>query len=743
MIGGLQLAVNASSAGLLRGENLVWTTSFRGSTAGPTGGGWSTRIGYEPYFPNITSGYAPFATLGPIDSLYVGSSNGTPATFYVLFESGGTLYLLHDFGGNTPSILALASGRFIPTRLTPVSHYTPVADGVLVTNGQDTPLLVQPWPLPGITVAPGVVPQIVRPFGMQTPSPVAPLGVTPVDATSGSTTSTITDTTGDSVQIWWSTSGSALGYPNRAGIGYGTTPASEVRTNAYTYKVSFVSDLGGESPLSAATVLSWESPQNQKNRAKHIPALRIPVGPQGTVARRLWRSQNWADESPTEGDDAIYLSLTVPNNIDELVFDPTPSAGLGAAEPLPGDRIQLPIQNPMFATTFLGRLFIAGSTDDPFTVFFSRVGLPEWFSAGDQVTLPATGGAITGLVAHYTSLLVLRERSLDIIGPGTATGFTATTLLAGLECLAPHSAVGTPFGVVMAARDGLYLAEGGTVGGAITTVSKLSDGASIAEVWERAIAPNGASLARATAVWDTIRQEYWLQVPSNGSAKLDLGIVWHPGAISPEGGHAFTLRKGWPVGCFATLPNGEVIFGHHTGQFGQTPQPSGLFVASARRAMGLNFDQDTYKRAPPPKSVYRSLYFDFGDPAQLKTISYVTLYVLSTGNVEITLESAINGTGPYTPSKPYKAQPSYGPLLPVYAASLTDLEGANLPLTQILLDEYNSAMGMAIPIRFSVGERRCNTFSFQFQTTDDVIFLGFTIEGNVAPDAMRGQGGQR
>jgi hypothetical protein len=134
---------------------------------------------------------------------------------------------------------------------------------------------------------------------------------------------------------------------------------------------------------------------------------------------------------------------------------------------------------------------------------------------------------------------------------------------------------------------------------------------------------------------------------------------------------------------------------------------------------------------------------DFGDPAQLKTISYVTLYVVSTGNVEITLESAINGTGPYSPSKPYLAQPSPGPLLPVFASSLTDAKGANLPLTQVLLDDYNSAMGMAIPIRFSVGERRCNTFSFQFQTTEDVVFLGFTIEGNVAPDAMRGQGGQR
>jgi hypothetical protein len=81
--------------------------------------------------------------------------------------------------------------------------------------------------------------------------------------------------------------------------------------------------------LSDATVFSWESPQNQKNKARHVPAVRIPEGPPGTVARRLWRSQNWAEESPSEGDDAIYLSLTVPNNIDELVFDPTPPNGLG------------------------------------------------------------------------------------------------------------------------------------------------------------------------------------------------------------------------------------------------------------------------------------------------------------------------------------------------------------------------------------------------------------------------------
>jgi len=734
---GLTINVPANSQAILRGENLVWDDSFRAASTGGSGG-WSSRIGWEPYFPNISLGYAPFSGLGRIDSLFVWSPSA--GMYFVLFESGGTLYLLHDFGGNTPSILALSTDRFIPTNLTPPSIYTPVADGVLVTNGRDTPLLIQPWPLPGITVAPGTVAQIVRPFGMITAPPPQPLTVTPIDASTGSPATTNTSTTGDSVSLWWPTSGTCLGYPNLAGIGYGTT-GSDPEVNAYNYRVSFVSDLGGEGPLSATTVLSWESPASQTLGAKHVPAIRIPVGPPGTSARRLWRSQNWADGSPTEGDDAIYLSLTIPNNVDDLIFDYTLTAALGAAQPLPGDRIELPIKTPMFAATFLGRLFIAGSPDDPFTLFYSRVESPEWFSLGDQVTLSSTGGMLTGLLAHYTNLLVFREKCLDVIGPD----LQATTLLAGVECLAPHSAVGTPFGVVFAARDGLYLVEGGTVGGSTTSVRKLSDSPSISEVWNRAVAPNGPALARSVAVWDPIRSEYWLQVPSNGSDRTDLGIVWHPRCPSPEGVMSFTLRKGWPVGCFGTLPNGEVIFGHNEGQTGQGPPlPSGLFVASKRRAQGLVYDQDTFKFADPPEAVYRSPYFDFGDAQQLKAVTYVTLYLISTGNVKVELESAVNGTGPYTSStKALLSQPPNGPLLPVWAANLTDLDGASLPLVQVLQDDFNSAMGMAIPVRFSVGERRCQTFSFQFRTDDDVVLVGFTIEGNVAPEGMRGVGGQR
>lgn len=735
---GLAVTTPASAEGLLRGENLVWDESFRADSLGGQGA-WSTRIGYEPYFPS--GGYVPFSSLGRMDSLHVWQP--APSLYFVLFEAGGVLYLLHDFGGSTPTLITLASNRFIPTALTPASQYTPVGDGVLVTNGYDTPLLVQPWPLPGIAVAQSAAAQVVRPFGMQTAPTAAPLGLAPIDATGTGPASTIAPTTGGAVSLWWSNSGTALGYPNIAGIGYGTTPADEAKPNAYSYKVSFVSDLGGEGPLSEATVLSWESPENQRLGARHVPGVVIPVGPAGTVARKLWRSQNWAEGLSSEGDDTLYLAMVIPNNVDEVVFDYTRTPALGAGEPALGSRIELPLRAPLFAATYLGRLWIAGSPADPYTVYYSRPQSPEWFSLGDYVPLPLIGGQITGLFAHYTLLLVFRERSLDIID----TDLRATTLLGGVDCAAPHSAVGTPYGVVFAARDGLYLVSGGTVGGATAAVTKLSNNPAISEVWARAVAPCGPLLVRAVGTWSSLRNEYWLQVPVNGADRPNLGIVWHapvPGGASTG---TFSLRVGWPVGCFATLPNGETVFGHNEGHSGQGPQqPAGIFVVSQVRALGLKLEGDVYVPGDPPKSVYRSPYFDFGDMAQLKTITYVTLYLVTTGNVKVELQTAINGTGPYTASSdPLFSQPSPGPLLPVYGTSTTDPfdSGATLPLTQVLLDTYNSSLGMVVPVRFSVGEQRCNTFSFEFVTTDDVVLAGFRIEGNVAAEPMRGPGGQR
>ena len=53
----------------------------------------SSRVGYEKYRPAVGSQFAPFSTLGRIDSLHVMQQSPGGARQTILFESGGTLYL--------------------------------------------------------------------------------------------------------------------------------------------------------------------------------------------------------------------------------------------------------------------------------------------------------------------------------------------------------------------------------------------------------------------------------------------------------------------------------------------------------------------------------------------------------------------------------------------------------------------------------------------------------------------------
>jgi hypothetical protein len=501
--------------------------------------------------------------------------------------------------------------------------------------------------------------------------------------------------------------------------------------------VSFVTDLGGESPLSPVAVLSWQIVANQSG-TKYVPAVEIPVGPPGTVARKLWRSQNWAEGSASEGDDALYLSLIVPNNVDTFVWDYTKTAALGVAAPLPGERIPLPLSRPRYAAIHAGRLVLAGDNADPYTLAFSSSSSPETFSLGDVITLPQRGGPIVGLHAHYNMLLIFREKGLDVIDQN----LNASTLLSNVSCVGGKTVVSTPWGVVFAARDGLYMVDGGLQGGAIVGARKISGGATISDVWASRVAPSGALLARAEAVWDAQRGEVWVQVPSLGSDRPDLGVVWHPRVPSPNDTGCFTLREGWPVGCFSTMPGGEVIFGHYEGMVGQGAQkPAGIFVVSARRAAGIELKNDAWVDAPPLTSSFRSPWTDFGEPESLKNITYVGITALSTGNVDIPLATAHDGVGPWADAKPYLAQPIGKTDLPVYATDANDLTGATLPFDQTLQQDFSTSGGLGLTVRFSDALGRGQTFAFKLETDEDLVLLGYGIEGTATP--MRPTGGKR
>lgn len=726
MQNGLNTYITASAEAIGRGENLVWVPNLPAS-GGASAGGWSSCIGYEPYFPDwVDAGWAPFSNLPRIDSLHVWQK--APGLHFILFEAGGTLYLLHEWGtGGSPELLALQSGRHIPTLLDPSSTYTALQGGtLLITNGHDAPVLLRPWPLGTPAQAGSAVDQVVRPFGTSHPAPPTPRPVAPIDATTGSRRSTSVPRGGDDVSVWWSSSPALLGYSGLAGIGWASTDTDPLQ-NQFSYQVSFVMDTGAESPLSPVGILAWESPATQQ-ATRHVPAINIPTGPKGVVARKLFRSRNYAEGTSSEDDDSTYLTLIIPNNIDDFVFDPTLDSALGAAAPRVGTSIPLPATTPRFADVFLSRLVLAGDPAAPHTVFLSNQNNPEQFSEGDAISLPPQGGQVTGLKAHYAMLLVFREKSLDVIG----TDLQASVLLAGVECLAPHSAINTPHGIVFAARDGLYLVQGGLQGGAQVAVHKLSEHPTIASVWSRQVASSGPMLVRSCAVWDAGRQEYWLQVPPNGDDRPSLGIVWHPNVPSANGFGCFTLRVGFPVGCFALLPNGEVLFGHYEGNPDQDDSPAGLFVVSARRAMGIVGPvEDAWTAAGPPTSLFRSPWLDFGEPRTLKLITGVSPDMLASGNNQVSLEYASNGVGGFSATDTRLAQPVDMAKLAVWATDNDDVDGETLPFENLLQDEFGAADGLMTSPRLSVGSLRGASFCWQISTTDDFVLRGYTISGTV------------
>ena len=209
---------------------------------------FSSRIGFEKYRPDPAVKFAPFTTLGRIDSLFVLNQSPGGARQSILLESGGTLYLYYEVG-QASTLVALQDSRSVPTATESGSVYTQFGDRVIITNGQDAPLIVRPWPLPK---APGLImgARVSRPLGWSGPPPAPDgLSVTLLDAAStGSSTNTYT---GASTVNWYPAYSLAISLPGLFGMGFHVGGTDGV-SNDYQFKVAYISDTGSISPLSNA-----------------------------------------------------------------------------------------------------------------------------------------------------------------------------------------------------------------------------------------------------------------------------------------------------------------------------------------------------------------------------------------------------------------------------------------------------------------------------------------------------------
>jgi len=676
-------------------------------------GGWSSRVGYENYATGYNN-WDPFASTGPVYALHVAQQLSGGARQAVLFEADGNLQYYYD-SIIAPQLVTLATGRHIPTPTEAGSWFTDTPYGTIITNGVDRPVIVNPWPLGTAAEAAAARTRCIRALGFATvPDAPEPMRVNPMPKPSGgSFNPTIL---GSALTLWCPSQAKGIADGGRWGLGFSNNKATGNqdgdRVALFAYAVSFISNTGSEGPASELASVTWGLPSDAEGH-RHAVGLRLPIGPEGTVARKLYRTQNYSDDYVYQGDTTLYQLEVVRNNAEDLYFDAARPRSLNLPKP-DLNTGPLPAPRARFSALFGGCLWLDGGIDDGLSLYYSAPGLIEQFGPTAFIQLGAEGGSITGLFGNYTNLLVFRERGIDVVTGTFQSGFQVRTISNSVTCRSPHSIQAVPgLGVVFLASDGIYALTGGLEGGAIADLVNLTVGQ---DEFIQQMTPD--CLPKAVAIFSASLREYQLYFCAGGSDRPSRGLVLHLdrlALIDSQRLSPWSSRSGFPVGALATRADGTVVFGHHTGaESGTSTSQRGLFVMSGKRAKGSAIESDNMVAQSPPTSTYRSAWWSAGDPQMQKQVTYVTIWVMTTGDASITMRHYKDFSLTPVLERTYLAQPPDAAVLPT------------LDKTVLGLTTYQKER--LVPLRYSVAHMSAAWFCFEIETTADIILVGHEFE---------------
>ena len=668
-------------------------------------GGWDSRVGWEKFFPSDAL-FGPFNNYERIHSLYCWSTHQGARQFY-LYEHdslvvAGKVRLRHTIG-NPPSDVAIETKRVKPAKNQAATDYEPFGRHLVILNGYDTPAH---WDGRDGFLAP---------LGWHNvPSPPEAWGVD-----YGHTGSVGGAQNFVAVDPDYQTPNWAIAWDH--GLGFNDGGA----INTYKWKVSLVNEIGSESPVSAASgALSWTTLTSgvYQERRQSVFLSSVPKGPDGTIARKIYRTRNLGEGEAADPSEVFYYVGTIRNNADNVFVDAVPDSRLGATAPTDAGSVIMPAPGARFAAAFKGCLFVDGGQADSSRLYHSNPGKMDTFSALDFFdTGSRDGGSITGMHPYYDNLLVFREKAIEVV-QGEYGSFRLSPFFQGTGTKAIHTVTSIRgMGVFFLADDGVYRIYGSTIGGASLQVERISD--SILKTIKRI---NPDLLARATAAYSAKWKEWHCYFPADGADLPNLGIVFHTEK------KAWSTRIGFPVGALASDKDGNLVFGHNSGYTGAgTAVPTGvgnrlngqdfhagLFVITRRSANGhvVNFagGEESTADAEAPTSLYRSAWRDFGHATQKKFIKYVYLYVMTTGDNTVPITYYMDFQTVGTASAGMKMQRSEHPDQPVFDTAVWDTDA----WTEGLLTE----------IRYPIAQKGCSHFAFEVSTTNDFVLVGYSVE---------------
>lgn len=473
----------------------------------PEGGGWLSDRGIEPWWnPGTATFNFPITGADPflsekIDSIYVWTKQNGEQT-YVLIEQAGVLYYLWGNKKGTAASdffrdrIILDTGRHIPKANEAGTQYIPYGNRLLIINGVDKPILFYGD-------------NKVREFGFTLPTPQPELLGIQADYLAGTRLQ------------------DGVACPNfqasESYIGLGDIEENDI--SSYSYKVSMIMDTGSESPLSSSATVSWTIPADGDAHRKFGIAIKgLPVGKEGCVARRIYRTKNQRNSSKTTAQSGIfYFAKQINDNSTDFIIDITPDQSL-VNEATPSQDSTVCELGYNYGTTWNGRLWLAGGSSNPTKIIYSEKGFCEQFGTFNFFEVGTSkGGQITALTAYYNNLLVFRESSIEVIRAEQSGLFTISQLSTTIGTCATNTIRLVPeVGVVFLTKDGFYNISGGLDGGSQVQITKIS--ANLTKEVQRI---NVSALPRAYAAYSPKEKEYWCHYVPAGQTIPSRGLVLH------------------------------------------------------------------------------------------------------------------------------------------------------------------------------------------------------------------------
>ena len=291
---------------------------------------------------------------------------------------------------------------------------------------------------------------------------------------------------------------------------------------AYRYKVSYVNERGQESPASERSPMV-----NDKNGedTRSLVTLHLPIGPAGTVARRIYRTQDIYDSSGKIRDRVygheFFLLDEVQDNVTSIYVDTRQDIMLGVLHvednygPFPSSVSRM--------ACFKNTMFVNGERSGQ--VRFSYPRAPEVFPKLNILDVgDSDSGPIVAMYATKNALVVFKAQGIYLVKGDHINGFFSFTLTKDTGCIASKSIREIPgYGLAFMSRDGVYLLEGALENtGTITGVVRISQ-----PIESDFLSVNLSAAENVRSVLNRRDKEFWLHVPTGGNTTPNMVFKYH------------------------------------------------------------------------------------------------------------------------------------------------------------------------------------------------------------------------